>query len=154
MFGTSLWTQSDNAAANEEFPPVFLIGENADAFSLLSEDYNTILLTVCGDDMDYAHEQWMDMLSSIEDYSERVNYDLKGVKLYMYVFWNADGSIAHLAYYPKPNSRNLPLEELTALFKGFVKEYRLPVKSDEGFSHYASASFPVFFKPEYRVRKD
>lgn len=153
LTGISGFAQSSEQKQSP-LPPVFLIGEYDEAFGMLSEDYSKILLTVCGDDMDFAYEKWMDMLASLEDYAERINYDINGLKMYMYVFWKEDGSIAHIAYFPKPNSKNLPIEELNALFKGFTKEYKMPIHSKSGYSHYASASFPVFFRPEYRVNRD
>ena len=154
ILSISLSHRAKNTDQQQDLPKVFLIGEYEHAFETLSTTHSDILLTVCNDDMDFAYDQWTDMLASLEDYSDRIDYDIKGAKLYMYVFWDADGTIAHLAFYPKPNSRNIPLPELKAVFKGFIKEYRLPIRSDKGFSHYASASFPIFYKPEFRVKKD
>jgi hypothetical protein len=71
-----------------------------------------------------------------------------------YIFWNADGSFRHLAFYPKVNSRNIPNEELLAFFKGFSKEYRIPIKAAEGYSHYGSASFPTHARPELKAKRD
>jgi hypothetical protein len=150
LLGNAQETQEDAVI----LPSVFRIGEFDHAFETLSKDHNTILLSVCGDNMDLAYERWIEMMMDVEDYADQINYDIKGVKVYMYVFWNADGSVAHLAFYPKPNSRNIPHEELTAFFKGFIKNYQIPLSSDQGFSHYGSASFPTFAKPQYRVKRD
>lgn len=133
---------------------VALIGEYEEAFEALAEQHPGILLGVCGNDMDIAYEKWTDMLVAMEDYAERISYDIDGLKAYFYIFWDADGSINHLAFYPKSNSRNIPVEELRAFFKGFVKEYSMSIVASEGYSHYGSASFPTHARPEYRAKKD
>ncbi len=104
--------------------------------------------------MDIAYEKWTDMLVAMEDYAESIGFDINGLKTYLYIFWNADGSFRHLAFYPKANSRNIPNEELLAFFKAFVKEYQLPIKAIEGFSHYGSASFPTHARPDLKAKKD
>jgi hypothetical protein len=50
-----------------------------------------------------------------------LNFDLKGVKVWLNLYFNADGTISNLAFYPKPNSRNVPEEELIAFFKNFCQ---------------------------------
>ena len=135
------------------YPQVFLIGEYEDAFKKLMPEHPQLLLSVCGDDMDFAYEKWLDMLVAIEDFAKEVAYDIRGLKVYLYVFWNADGSIEHLAFYPKPNSRNVPVKELTAFFKEFSREYRFNIETDSGFSHYGSATFPTYARPGYKANR-
>lgn len=138
----------------QDLPVVSLIGEYGTAFENLTLTHPDMLLNVCGDDLDYAYDKWMDLLGAMEDFSEEIDYDIRGLKTYMYVFWNADGTIAHLGFFPKPNSRNIEIAELKAFFKQFVRQYRMPISAATGFSHYASAAFPTFARPEYRVNKD
>ena len=137
-----------------DVPVVGMIGEYESAFEALARENPEILLSVCGNDMDIAYERWMDMLTAMEDFAESINFDINGVKTYLYIFWNADGSFRHLAFYPKPNSRNVPNEELRAFFKAFVNEYQMPFKAVAGYSHYGSAAFPTHARPEYHARKD
>lgn len=137
-----------------KMPLVSLIGEDEDIFAALAETHGDIFLEVCHNDMDLAYDKWMDMLVAIEDYSVEINYDIRGVKTYLYVFWNADGTVKHLAFYPKANSRNIPIAELKAFFKGFAKDYKMPVVSENGYSHYASGSFPTFDRSELSARKN
>jgi hypothetical protein len=137
-----------------DVPPVGMIGEYEEAFAALAAGSPEILLSVCGNDMDIAFEKWTNMLVAMEDYAETIDYDIAGLKTYFYIFWNADGTIRHLAFYPKANSRNIPANELTAFFKGFIKEYHMQVVTADGFSHYGSASFPTHARPEYRAKKD
>lgn len=81
----------------------------------------------------------------VEDYALELNFDLKGVKLWLNIYFNADGTISNLAFFPKPNSRNVPNEQLVAFFKNFIRQYHLIQSTDVGFQHSASASFPTFF---------
>ena len=133
---------------------VSLIGEQEETFAALSVSHPGILLGVCGNDMDYAYEKWMIMLGAMEDYAEAIGYDIQGLKTYMYVYWNADGTIAHLAFFPKTKSRNIPIADLRTFFSGFVETYQMQIKTEEGFSHYGSAAFPTFARPEYKVRRN
>ena len=135
-------------------PAVGMIGEYEASFAALAEENPDILLGVCGNDMDIAYEKWTEMLIAMEDYAESIAFDINGLKTYFYIFWNNDGTVRHLAFYPKANSRNIPVEELRAFFKAFVKEYQMPVITAEGFSHYGSATFPTLARPEYRVKRD
>jgi hypothetical protein len=142
------------AQQSPDVPVVAMIGEYETAFEMLARENPEILLSVCGNDMDIAYERWMDMLVAMEDYAESIGFDINGVKTYLYIFWSPDGTFRHLAFYPKANSRNVPNEELRAFFKAFAKEYHMPFKTDVGYSHYGSASFPTHARPEYRAKKD
>jgi hypothetical protein len=148
------YTQSADPVVSQEVPIVAMIGEYEQAFASLAEQNPGILLSVCGNDMEIAYEKWTDMLVAMEDYAESINFDINGLKTYLYIFWNADGSFLHLGYYPKSLSRNIPPEELTAFFKGFTQEYKMQIRATEGYSHYGSASFPTHARPEYRANKD
>ncbi len=92
----------------------------------------------------------------MEDYAAELNFDIKGTRLWINLYFNADGTIEHLAFFPKPNSRNVPVEHLTAFFKNFVGQYQLQVKAEKPFQHSASAGFPTFFHRELQetVKKD
>jgi len=137
-----------------EMPRVSLIGEDEDIFAALAQTHGGIFLEVCGDDMDLAYDKWMGMLVAMEDYSEEINYDIKGVKTYLYVFWNADGTVKHLSFYPKANSRNIPIAELKAFFKGFAKKFKMDVVAEKGYSHYASGSFPTFGRSNLSAKRN
>ncbi len=156
LCGMSAFAQDEKDMAGQplEMPLVSLIGEDEDIFVALAETHGDIFLQVCNNDMDIAYDKWMDMLVAMEDYSHEINYDIRGVKTYLYVFWNADGTVKHLAFYPKANSRNIPIAELKAFFKGFAKEYKMSVTADKGFSHYASGSFPTFGRSDLSAKRN
>ena len=140
----------DHAAAQSgaiatNVPEVFLIGEYEDQYLALSKQHPAIFMSVYNNDIDKAFRGWSNMLMDMEDYAANINFDMKGVKLWINLYFNADGSIEHLAFYPKPNSRNLPVEHLAAFFKTFIRDYQMDVKSEKAFQHSASAAFPTFF---------
>ncbi|HMR88736.1 MAG TPA: hypothetical protein PKD51_11315 [Saprospiraceae bacterium] len=125
---------------------VFYIGENERNYEKLVQNYNKLLFTVCDNNMDQAFEYWSVLLKDIEDFASKSNLDLKGVKLWMNVFWAKDGKIDHIVFYPKPNSKNLEYDTVQAMLKKFVETYQSPIKYSSKFSHYGSAAFPVFSK--------
>ena len=127
-------------------PTVFLIGEYEDRYLELSKAHPAQFMSVYDNDIDRAYKGWTNCLMDMEDYAGRINFDLKGIKVWINLYFNADGTISNLAFYPKPNSRNVPDEELTAFFKSFVSHYHLPVTAEKGFQHSTSASFPTFFQ--------
>ena len=154
----SSWTFGQTTE-NEQFvlPATFLIGEHTEYYEELSFQHPEILLSVFQNDMDLAFERWAGMLVEMEHYAEEILFDLKGVKIYLHVYYNADGTISHLSFYPKPNSRNVPVEELNTFFKSFVKRYQMVVSSTKGYQHSGSAAFPTFFSkvgPESAQRND
>ena len=84
------------------------------------------------------------MISTMEAFALEKSFEIKGVKLWLTAYWNQDGTIKHLVYYPKPNSKNMDFQELTAFLNEFSGFYKLPVNSASCFSHYGSANFPSF----------
>lgn len=130
--------------ALDSLPKVFMIGQNEEDYEELVSECSNPLLTVCQDSMDLAYRRWMTMLSKMEQYAEKSDFDIKGIKIWLNIFWNPDGTIKHLVYFPKPNSRNMDFEELTKYFFKFVEVYNMESLDNACFSHYGSAAFPTF----------
>ena len=135
-------------------PKVFILGEHEKAYEKLYEKHSKVLLEVCEDDMNLAFEKWLSMLEEMEAYSNSIEYDIKGIKVWLNVFWNTDGSIKHIAYHLKVNSRNVNRDELTAFFSSFMNHYKFPLVADQPFSHYGSASFPTFARRTKKTSKN
>ena len=127
-------------------PKVFIIGEYEHMYENMVSVCNNHLLEVCDGSMDDAYNVWLTMLSEMEDYAKEKSFDINGIKMWLTAYWNEDGTIKHLVYYPKPNSRNMDFELLSEFLQEFAKIYTLPKESDKCFTHYASASFPTFAK--------
>ena len=128
---------------NDTLPPVFMLGQDERAFDALKTEYDLQLLTVCRNDMEMTYYLWIQMMKHMQSHAGRTGFDLNGIKLWMYAFFNKDGSIGHLAYYAKPQSRNFKPEDMTAFLNGFVKMYKLPITADRSFQHYNVGHFPV-----------
>jgi len=127
-------------------PKVFLIGEYEDQYNKLLVDYETLLLTACEYDMNVAYDKWMSMLHEMEAYADEINFDIKGTKFWLNVFWNKDGSVKHIAYHLKPISRNIDTADMSAFFSSFMNNYNFPFKYHKNYSHHGSVAFPLFPK--------
>jgi len=128
----------------DTLPSVFLIGEHEISYNRMLENQPDLLMSVCGDDMEKAYSTWLNFLVEVEKYAIQNDVDINGVKLWINVFWNPDGTVKHIAFYPKPNSKNMEYEFVTALFKEFVKKQDANLVHTKMFCHYGSASFPSF----------
>lgn len=133
-------------AAQGELPKVFTLGEYETPYEQLVTQCNSMLLSECGNNMELAYSKWSKMIKDMEAMADELDFDIKGVKVWVNVFWNEDGSIAHIVYYPKPNSRNMDFDELSAFFVNFVNKYSFDQAGEKCFSHYGSASWPTFSK--------
>ncbi len=150
---SSLGIQAQPAASQDVvLPKVSLIGEYEHIYEDKVLECNSHLLNVCEGSMDDAYNLWLTMLSEIEDFAKMKNFEINGVKMWITAYWNADGTLKHLVYYPKPSSRNMDFEKLSEFLEDFTEYYTLPKKHTKCFSHYGSASFPTFAK--MYIKKD
>lgn len=154
VIGFAQGNKAKNTTTSEQtLPTVFLIGENDKAYTNLLSSQTT-LLEVCDDDMHFAYHKLMGMMREMETYAAEVNFDLKGINAWMHFFWRPDGSIDHIGFYLKPNSKNVPTERFKGFLDGFAKNHKLPIKHNKKFSHYSSFSFPIIrHDPVYDVSK-
>ena len=125
-------------------PKVFLLGEYEAGYESLVEGYTASLLSACDCTMKSAFAKWLGMLHELDLYAARENVDIRGVKVWLHVFWNADGTVDHIAYHLRPNSRDIDPEVMTGLLEGFAKQYTFPLAASTGYAHYSTGSFPVF----------
>jgi len=128
----------------DTMPSVFMIGQNEMEYEGLVSNCSNPLLTVCQDSMDLAYRRWLGMLNEMEIFAEKSEFEIRGIKIWLNVFWNSDGSIKHLVYFPKPNSRNMDFKLLTKFFGSFVENYQMKSLDSSCYSHYGSAAFPTF----------
>ena len=127
-----------------EVPKVFLVGEHEKAYSDLIKQYPQTLIHISNDSIELAYINWMYFLYDMESYSHKTGFDLNGIKIWINVFWNKNGNIDYITYYPKPNSRNMEFNKLTAFISEFIKNYKPRIISNENFAHFGSAKFPSF----------
>jgi hypothetical protein len=129
---------------NKTLPKVFVLGEFESSYDDLVKNYEQSLLTACDCTMKSAFAKWLGMLHELDLYAKKQEVDIRGVKVWLHVFWKADGSIDHIAYHLRPNSKNIDDAVMTTLLESFAKQYVFPVTSESGFAHYSTGSFPVF----------
>lgn len=137
-----------------ELPKVFLIGEYENLYAGLYERYPGILLRQTDNDMDEAFHKWLEMLYAMEVHAEKIDYDLKGIKIWLQVFYDRSGKIDHILFFKKPLSKNVPDTELVAFFRSFVRDYQLSIEAVENFNHSGSASFPTYGNSPVEAKKD
>ncbi len=124
-------------------PKVFQLGENEAAYDQLSVEYGTSLFALEDVEATQAMSIWSNMIKEMEAHAEMLDYDIKGVKMWLHVFWDEDGRINHIGYYLKPASRNVDKDELTSFLMDFVNNYYVPVSYSKKFSHNSHAAFPT-----------
>lgn len=131
--------------AETGFPQVCFIGDHPREYDKMIGRYSEPLLNVCQNNMDKAFEEWTSILQDLEVYADNHNFDLKGVKIWANIFWGTNGKIEHFVFYPKPNSKNIDYDKMKEIVAAFIKSYPAaqPV-SKKPYSHYGTASFPVF----------
>lgn len=144
ILGTSLFLSSLSAQAQDEAPMVFVLGEDEKVYEMLNEAHSQTLLEVANFDTEKAFDYWMDMMKQMEAHAKKLRFDIKGTKLWLHAFWNEDGSLAHIGFMLRPESRNISQLELAAFFKTFMPKYKLPTTSGRKFSHYTGANFPIY----------
>ena len=144
-------TEQDTLAS---MPKVFVLGYNETAYDHLSSEYSASLITVNDDDQEQAQRMWSAMILEMEAHAEMLDFDIKGVKMWMHVFWDNQGKINHIGFYLKPNSRNINQDELASFLRDFVNNYYVPRDFESNFSHYSGSgvAFPTFkWKQKHRI---
>ncbi len=142
---STAFTQTSAADSSMSgLPVVFILGEHDQAYEAIVPGYST-LLEACDGDMNLAFGKLMSMMREMEAYANLTGYDLKGIKAWMHFFWNKNGSIEHIGFYLKPNSKNVATGKLAIFLDGFARQYKLPLTANKPFAHYSSFSFPVIY---------
>lgn len=130
-------------AQSDAMDRVFVLGAEEQRYEQLTSAYSQSLLEATKGDITSAFEGWLDMQQAIDAYAGSQNYDLNGVRLWLHVFWAPTGEVDHIGFLLRPDSRLVEEAEIKALLAGFIRQYRLPVQSQQKFSHYTGATFPT-----------
>lgn len=149
-FATCFAPFSMLSAQESALPKVFILGEEEQVYEKLTRDYEETLLGACDGNMELAVEKWLGMMQEMESYAKKIRFELKGVKLWVHVFWNTDGTLEHIGFRLRPDSRNIRPEELGAFLSSFMNRYKFPVAHEKKYSHYVGVTFPTFLE---RVEK-
>ena len=130
---------------NTQPSSIFEIGKDEQTYRTICEAYPETLLTWKKDNYTQSALLWFDFLKSMETYADAIQFNLKGLKLWIHIFWNEKGEINHIGYFVHPASRQIDKKELNAFFSAFSRLADKPdFKTGMKISHYTSASFPTF----------
>ncbi|MCB0704673.1 MAG: hypothetical protein KDC34_05160 [Saprospiraceae bacterium] len=144
----SLQAQSftSNPLAQDDLPKVFVLGDHEAQYEELLISYEQSLLQVCDLDMDKAFNVWMSMVEELEAYATTIDYDINGIRAWFHVFFDSDGSVDHIAFHLKPQSRNVDLDEFTAFLSSFINLYKVPMTTTNRYFNYTSVAFPSHYQ--------
>lgn len=130
-------------------PVVFVMDEDTEGLlDDLYSEFDVSLLTLCGNDLNATGAKVVDLISTMEQYANEVNYNINGVKFYYNAYFNKSGSIAHFAFILRPESRNVDMNGLVAFLTAFTQKYRLvvPPKNQRRFSSLGMSAYFPFHK--------
>lgn len=127
-------------------PVVIHMTSQDSLMTVFNKSYSTSLLVAADTSLSKMRQTWEDMLIQLEELSEEEQIDLRGVKLWLKVYWRTDGAIAHIAYQLQPRSLNISRAELEALLTYFVQQYRPNLRYKEPFAHQTSVGFPTYLQ--------
>ena len=90
----------------------------------------------------------------MEEYADKIDYDVKGLKVWLQVFFNKSGKIDYILFFKKPLSKNINDKELVAFFRSFMRDFKLNIDATENFNHSGSASFPTYGHSPLEAKKE
>jgi hypothetical protein len=147
VFVTSTtWIQAQDEATQQVWPPVINVAQNSAALDALSNTYQSSLFSASNADFRETVNNWSIFLRSMEQYAEEIDFDIKGVKVWMKVFWAKDGSVNHLAYALSDRSININLTEWEAFLRSFIRNRKMALQHSKGFTYDGRIMFPLSYQ--------
>lgn len=141
ILGMLLWSSLLSA---QSISPVIDVSNDSKILEELSAEYKSSLFVASDADFVKTMENWKHTLTAIENYAEEIDFNLKGVKLWLKVFWAKDGQIDHITYYLSETSINIDRIDLEAFLRSFMRKYKLPQSYKQRFSYDARVTFPLY----------
>ncbi len=146
FFRVSIVAQVSHETENGSLSKVFVIGDFQEQYESLFTEYPDILIVASQNNIDSAHQHWVNFMQEMEAYSKTISFDLEGVIMWIHFFWAPDGAVAHVAYHLQPQSRFVKEDSMQAFLRSFARNHTIDVKNLRGFNHYGSVSFPLYYK--------
>lgn len=128
----------------QQLPKVFNITNQSELLEQLSASYPQSLFNASETNIEKMLQNWNHVLNGMEAYAESIDFDLKGVRVWLKICWAKDGQIDHIVYYLLDESINIDLLEFEAFLRSFMLNYRLPIKHKTGFAYDARLVFPLY----------
>ena len=130
-------------------PLVFVMDEdNEQLIENLYDVYDMSLLTICGNNLELTGSKVVDLISEIESFANKMNFNINGVKFYYNVYFEKNGTIKHFAFMLRPESKNIDLKSLISFLNTFVPNYKMPLppKNKNKFSILGMSAYFPFYK--------
>jgi hypothetical protein len=138
--------QAQQARSNKALPKIINAAQNSDALEELSNQYQSSLFSASDTNFVTTINNWRSFLQLMEDYSETIDFDIRGVKVWMKVFWAKDGNVDHIVYVLSDRSINIDVIEWEAFLRSFIRNNKLPLKYRRGFAYDGRVMFPLSYK--------
>lgn len=131
-------------AQNKELPRVVNVAKNSTILEELSADYKGSLFLASDTNVVKTMKNWKHLLVGMETYANKINFNLKGVKFWIKVFWAKNGTIDHITYILSDTSININTIDLEAFLRSFMRNYKLPMNALNKFSYDGRVMFPLY----------
>lgn len=138
--------QAQQARSNKALPKIINATQNSAALEELSNQYQSSLFSASDTNFVTTINNWRGFLQLMEEYSETIDFDIRGVKVWMKIFWAKDGTIDYLVYALSDRSINIDVIEWEAFLRSFVRNTKLPIKFHRGFTYDGRVMFPLSYK--------
>ncbi len=123
---------------------VFMLGDDDQRYEQLSDSHPATLLDAAGGRLDTAAVHWLSLLRAMEAQAQAVRYELGGIRMWLHVFFAADGQITSIGFRLRPESRNVDTAGLRDFLTGFVRVSPAGLPYRSPYAHYTSATFPTY----------
>ncbi|MGB3547041.1 MAG: hypothetical protein WBA17_08695 [Saprospiraceae bacterium] len=130
-------------SAQEKVPTIFQLSDVEKLNAQLQEQYPQDFFTAVDNDFGRAEGIYLEVMKSVDAFARSINYDIDGMKVWIQFFIGTDGSIQHLGFQLRPESRNMDVSEIKAFFKAYIEKNRFPLTADQPFNYYTRATFPT-----------
>lgn len=127
----------------QSIPPIINGVQNGPLLDELSGQYQSSLFSASNADFAQTVHNWRLFLLSMQEYAASIDFDIKGVKVWLKIYWAKDGSIDHIAYILSDRSININPQDWEAFLRSFMRNYKLPITHIKPFSYENPISFPL-----------
>lgn len=137
--------QAQQVPANKALPKVINVSQNSAVLEELSNQYQSSLFSASDTNFVATVKNWRGFLLSMEQYSEAIDFDIKGVKVWLKVFWAKDGNIDYIAYALSGRSINIDVVEWEAFLRSFMLNNKMALQHTRGFTYDGRIMFPLSY---------
>lgn len=142
----SLSTITFSQVHQQALPTVIEASQHSALLEQLSSTYRASLFSASDTNFVQTVQNWRLFLVSMEEYAEEINFDLKGIKVWLKIFWAKDGTIDHIAYILSDRSINIAPTDWEAFLRSFMRNRKIAVSHQRRFSYDSRVFFPLTYR--------